>query len=208
MPKPENVHAVQQFLGFVNYLAKFMPHLSDVCEPLRHLADRDAVWAWLPKHDKALETVKNVVTHHPVLKYYDVKEPVTIQCDSSETGLGATLLQEGQPVAFASRSLSPTEQRYAQIEKECLAIVFECECFDQYLYGWDLIRMDSDHKPLEMIFGKPLLTAPKHLQRMLLRLQKYHLEVHYKKGSEMYIADFLSRAALPPEKEAPDTPEF
>ena len=77
-------------------------------------------------------------------------------------------------------------------KKECLAIVFACERFDQYLYERDLIRVDSDHKPL--------LSAPKRLQRMLLRLQKYHLQVHYKKGLEMYIADFLSRAALPLEK--------
>lgn len=97
-----------------------MPHLSDVCEPLRRHTDKDAVWTWLPKHNKALETVKNLplVTHHPVLTYYDVKEPVTIQCDASENDLGATLLQEGQPVAFAFRSLSPAEQQYAQIKKE------------------------------------------------------------------------------------------
>ena len=88
-------------------------------------------------------------------------EEVTIQCDASEVGLGATLLQKGQPVAFASRALSQTEQRYAQIEKECLAIVFACEHFDQYIFGRDYITVQSDHKPLESIFKKSLLSAPK-----------------------------------------------
>ena len=88
--------------------------------------------------------------------------------------------------AFASRSLSKTEQSYAQIEKECLAIVFGCERFKQYLLGRDSIQVESDHKPLEVIFKKSLLSAPKRLQRMLLRLQKYNLQVKYKRGSEMY----------------------
>ena len=62
-----------------------------------------------------------------MLKYFNVNESVVIQCDASQVGLGATLLQNDQPVAYASRSLTLTEQRYAQIEKECLAIVFACE---------------------------------------------------------------------------------
>lgn len=129
-----------------------------------------------------------------ILKYYNVHEEVTIQCDASEVGLGATLLQNGQPVAYASRALSQTEQCYAQIEKECLAIVFACERFDHYIYGKDHITVQSDHKPLEIIFKKYLLSAPKRLQRMLLRLQKYNLDVVYTRGKELYIADTLSRA--------------
>lgn len=197
MQTPTDVKSLQRFLGFVNYLAKFLPHLSDVCEPLRRLTDMDVEWVWLPTHDSALDTVKQLVTCHPVLKYYNLHDEVTLQCDASETGLGAVLLQNGQPVAFASRTLTPTEQRYAQIEKECLAIVFACDKFDQYLHGRDRITVHSDHKPLEVIFRKPLLTAPKRLQRMLLRLQRYHLEVIYKAGKDLHVADFLSRAAQP-----------
>ena len=86
------------------------------------------------------------------MRYYDVNEPVTIGCDASEVGLGATLLQKGQPVAYASRSLTTTERRYAQIEKECLAILFACERFDLYIYGRERVVVESDHKPLEVIF--------------------------------------------------------
>lgn len=74
-----------------------------------------------------------LVTAIPVLRYFDVNEEVTIQCDASETGLGATLMQGSQSVAFASRSLTETATMYTQIEKECLAIVFLCEHFNQYL---------------------------------------------------------------------------
>ena len=95
------------------------------------------------------------------------------------------------------RALTSAETNYAQIEKELLAIVFACEKFDQYVYGRDNVHVQSDHKPLELIFKRPLVTAPKRLQRMLLRLQRYSLEVTYVRGSEMYIADTLSRAYIP-----------
>ena len=122
---------------------------------------------------------------------------MTLQCDASQSGLGAALMQNGQPVAYASRALSAAETRYAQIEKELLAIIFACEHFEPYVYGRDMIRVESDHKPLESIFLKPLNSAPKRLQRMLLRLQKYSLIVAYKKGKEMFLANTLSRAYIP-----------
>ena len=131
-----------------------------------------------------------------MLKYYDVQEPVVVQCDASERGSGAALLQNGQPVAFASRSLSQTERKYAQIEEECLAIVFSCERFSQYLTGRKKITVETDHKPLRSIFRKIILSAPCRLRRMLLRLQRFNLDVNYKPGTQMFIADHLSRASL------------
>ena len=89
------------------------------------------MFVWECQQEEAFQTIKNMISSTPVLKYYDVASETTIQCDASESGLGATLLQNVQPVAFASRSLSTVERRYEQIEKECMAIVFECSCFNQ-----------------------------------------------------------------------------
>lgn len=133
MPKPTCKKETLSLLGFINYLAKFLPRLSEVAQPLRNLTLTNAQFMWSEQHDKAFDEVKKLVANHPVLKYYDINDEVTIQCDASERGLGATLLQNGQPVAFASRTLSAVEQRYAQIEKECLAIVFGCQKFSQYI---------------------------------------------------------------------------
>ena len=108
-----------------------------------------------------------------------------MQCDASQAGLGAALIQNGQPVVYASRALTPTETRYAQIEKEFLSIVFTCDRFDAYVFSRDLVNMETDHKPLEPIFTKSLAATPKRLQRMLLHLQKYNLQGRYKKGKEM-----------------------
>ena len=139
--------------------------------------------------------MKHDLSSTPTLAYYDVTKPVTLTCDASKQGLGAACLQNGQPIAFASRVLAPNEQKWAQIEKELLAIVFACKKFNDYIYGKEVI-IESDHKPLETIFKKQLEKAPARLQNMLLKLQKYNLKVVYKKGKEMYIADALSRAYL------------
>ena len=196
MPKPTCKQEALSLLGFVNYLAKFLPRLSEIAQPIRELTTKDAKFIWSRQHDEAFEQIKKLVTSYPVLRYYDMNAEVTLQCDASEKGLGATLLQNGQPVAFASRTLSKVEQRYAQIEKECLAIVFGCSKFSQYITRRENITVETDHKPLQPIFKKSLLDAPSRLQRMLLRLQRYNLEVRYKPGSQMYVADHLSRAYL------------
>ena len=83
--------------------------------PLRELLEKETEWMWLDKHDKAVENLKNALTNSPTLKFFDVKKEVSIECYASKDGLGAVLLQEGQPVAYCSRSMTAAEQRYAQI---------------------------------------------------------------------------------------------
>jgi hypothetical protein len=89
--------------------------------------------------------------------------------------------------------MTATEQRYAQIEKELLAVVYACRKFHDYIYGKDII-IETDHKPLVTIVKKPLQNAPARLQSMLLKLQKYNFTLVYKQGKELFIADTLSRA--------------
>ena len=115
-----------------------------------------------------------------------------VQADASLRGLGACLIQDGKPIAFASKSLSGAESHYANIERELLAVVFACIRFNTYLQG-HRFTVQSEHKPLEMIHLKSLHNAPPHLQRMLLQLQKYDMKIEYRPGSEMLLADVLSR---------------
>ena len=83
-----------------------------------------------------------------------------------------------QPIPFASKSLTDAEMRYANIERELLAIVFTCQRFSTYLLGRSFLA-ESDHKPLEMIAMKNLVNAPPRLQRMLLELQRYDVNIKY-----------------------------
>lgn len=196
MPEPTDVLGVQRLCGMVNYLAAYLPKLADVLEPIRKLTHKDVDWNWSEEQAHAFQAIKEMVTNTPVLKYYDQDKPLTVQCDASQKGLGAALLQDGQPVAYASRALTPTEQRYAQIEKEMLAMVFALEKFNIYTYGRPVV-VHTDHKPLETILRKPLIKAPKRLQAMMLRLQKYDISAMYLQGKHMYLADTLSRSFLP-----------
>ena len=196
MPSPTDRAGVQRLLGMAQYLAKFLPGLADKTKPLLDLTQKDTEWFWGNTQEEALQAVKAAVCSTPILRYYNVNEEVKLQCDASQFGLGAALLQNEQPVAYASRALTPAETRYAQIEKEMLAIVFACEHFEGYVYGRELVHIETDHKPLESIVLKPLNAAPKRLQRMLLRLQKFNLNVKYKEGRQMYLADTLSRAPV------------
>ncbi len=191
----QDVKEVQRLLGMVNYLSKFCRHLSDHYELLRQLTHKDSLWDWSDVHEQAFQNIKDTINKAPVLRYYSLMEQVVLQCDASETGHGAVLLQGGEPVAFGSRALSLTEQGYAQIEKAFLAIVYGMDKFHQYTYGRKVI-VQSDHKPLENIVRKPLLHAPKRLQRMLMRLQKYDFDITYVPGKDMLLADALSRAYL------------
>ncbi len=169
--------------------------MSTITKPNRELLKDDVEFQWGEAQEKAFQEVKDILTNAPVLAYYDVKKPVTVTCDASKYGLGAALLQEDKPVAFASRALTDAETRYAQIKKELLAVVFAFEKFNQYTYA-RCVEVETDHKPLVSIVKKSLTSAPPRLQRMLLRYQRYEFKMKYKPGKEMIIADTLSRAYL------------
>lgn len=195
MKEPKNVIELQRYLGFVNYLSKYLTNLATIAEPLRQLTRQNTPWHWDRAQQEAFDKIKSMVTEAPVLKYYDVNKPVCIQCDSSDYGLGAVLIQDERPVAYASRTLTETERNYAQIEKEALSILFACQRFEQYIVGKE-VKIFNDHQPLETIFKKSLFNSPKRLQRILLALQKYNISVSYLCGRKLILADFLSRAPL------------
>ena len=154
---------------------------------------------------ESIPRAKTRVSSTPTLSYYNLAEEVSLQCDMSQTELGAAFMQNGQPVAYASRALADAETRYAQIEKDLLAIVFACDRFHVYIYERKMVNVESDHQLLEMIKRKSLYDAPKRLQRMLLQLQRYSLRVSYKRGSQMHLADTPSRAHI---SEVDDSVEF
>lgn len=197
MPNPENKEGIQRLIGSLNFLRSYIPNVSTVTQPIRELLKADAAWNWGPEQNEAMDRIKQILTSAPVLKYYDVNKDIILQTDASQSGLGAVLLQEGQPVAYASRALTETEQRYPQIDKELLAIVYGCEKFHTYTYG-KAIDIQTDHQPLVSIVKKSLWMASPRLQKLLIRLQKYQIkEIGYVPGKLLYLADTLSRAYLP-----------
>ena len=200
---PIDKNEVERLLGTINYLAKFIPNMSTITHPIRELLKSDNKFSWGEPQIKAFSEIKQVLSAAPVLAYFNVKKPVTITCDVSQSGLGALLLQDNKPIAYVSRALTDPETRYAQIEKELLAVVFAFTRFHQYVYGKE-VAVD---KLLESITKKPLSAAPPRLQRMLLQLQRYTFTLLYKPGKDMILADTLSRAYINAKPESTDLEE-
>ena len=146
--------------------------------PLRETLVKNVSWQWVNKQDVALRKIKEVLVSKRYLTYYDVNKPVRMQVDASRSGIGAVLIQDGKPIAYASKSLTPTQQRYVIIEQEMLAVVFACQRFHQYIYG-KKVQIESDDKPLKLIMKKAMQNTPFRFQRMLLTLQKYGIELKY-----------------------------
>ena len=188
MTAPTDKQQLQSFLGMVNYMETFIPNLSHHTEPLRAMLKKDNVFHWEEQQTRSFQQVKTLIAkaNTTPLRYYDRNLPVTVQEKHIQKHKG-----EDQPIAFASKSLMDAETRYANIERELLAIVFACQHFSTYLLGRSFIA-ESDHKPLEMIAMKNLANVPPCLQRMLLELQRYDATIKYRPGKEIQLADALS----------------
>ena len=117
MPKPENVESVRRLLGMANYLSRYLPKLADIYEPVRELTRPNNAWECSDKQERALREIKQAISTAPVLRYFDTTKLTLMQCDASSLGLGTVLLQDGQPISYASRALTECERGYAQIER-------------------------------------------------------------------------------------------
>ena len=164
------------------------------------------VWGATKKeHDQRLRSclTRIITTTSPCLKFFNPNLPTRLRPDASSEGLGALLEQnhgsendeKWHPIAYASRALQPFEQRYAQIEKEVLSVVFGTERFHEYLYGRHF-TVYNDHQPLKSIFSKSIVDCPPRIQRFFLKLQKYDFNLEYAPGKTMVVSDALSRAYI------------
>ena len=208
MKAPKTKLELQRFLGMMNFLGKFIKDLAEITGPLRELLQKDREFHMSDVHRASFEKLKELATSAPILKNFCQGKEIMVTADSSDYGLGAAIFQKHEdnwhPVAYASRSLTKTEQAYAQIEKENLSVVFATTRFHQYVYANKFLVV-NDHSSLQTIFGKQLSKMPARIQRMMLKIQAYpDMTLEYRPGSKLVVADTLSRA--PEDNE--DSPEI
>jgi hypothetical protein len=144
-------------------------NLADYTQPLRDLLRQNNTWSWGPAQQGAFTRIKEELSKTTTLTLYNPAADMKVSADASSFGLGAVLLQkeesEWKPVAFASRTMSDTERRYAQIEKEALASTWACEKFAQ----WKSFVIETDHTPLMPLLGtKNLDSMPPRILRFRL----------------------------------------
>ena len=190
MPSPQNLTELQTFMGMVNYLRRFSPILAQTSEPLRQLTKKDVRFVWQPEHLKAFQSLKQIITEAPVLAHYDPEKENLIQSDGSLKGIGCVLMQEGRPVCYASQSLSEAESRYSNIEREILAACWSLKKFNHYVFSKKVV-IETDHKPLESIWKKSIPSATPRLQRLLLKMAKYNVDMRYIQGKTNVIAEWM-----------------
>ncbi|GJP82930.1 hypothetical protein CLOP_g13152 [Closterium sp. NIES-67] len=191
-PVPQDVGQVRSFLGLANYFRRFLDNYSSVVAPLTALTRKRSAWQWTDQCQKAFDEVKTMLTNAPVLALPDPSKPYEVVTDASTVGIGAVLLQEGRPVAFESRKLSPAEQRYTTSEQELLAVVHALRTWHCYLEGVDFV-VTTDHCP--KTYFATQATLIRRQARWAELLSGFTYDIRYR-ASSTNMADPLSRQPI------------
>ena len=202
MPRPKNLSELERFLGMITYYTRFIPDVATITYPLRLLKRKGKSFVWSTECELAFLKLKNEIASDRVLIPYNPELPVILACDASPFGIAAVLshiTQDGErPIAFASRSLSPAESNYSQLDREALAIVFGTHHFFIYIFG-RRFKLRTDNQPLTRIFHQnnklPAMTSAR-LLRYATFLSGFDYEIEFKKGSDHPHVDCLSRAPI------------
>ncbi len=195
-PRPKTKKEVRQFLGLAGYYRRFIPDYSELTSPLTDLAKKEVpdTVPWTERCQQVFTQVKAALCGGPLLHSPDFSLPFLLQTDASDRGLGAVLTQEiggeEHPVLYISRKLSKRETMYSTIEKECLAIRWAVLTLRYYLLGREF-TLCSDHVPLQWLHRMKDTNA--RITRWYLALQPFKFKVIHRPGTQMTVADFLSR---------------
>lgn len=201
-PSPTDITSLKAYTGLLNFYGSFIRNLSIRLAPLYELSKTGNDFIWTKEHEHIFQESKKWLNECNLLVHYDQRKPIGIVCDASAYGVGGVLFHieangQERPIKFISSTLSETERKYSQIEREALAVIFTLQRLHKFLYGQKFIIF-SDHKPLEIIFGsKKINKVTAHrLQRWAIILAQYDYEIRYRKASMMGNADALSRLPL------------
>ncbi|GJP43629.1 hypothetical protein CLOM_g3070 [Closterium sp. NIES-68] len=191
---PTNLQQLQSFLGFVNYVRRFIPNMAGLTGPLTDLLQKGAFYEWGEKQQVVFEALKNLLMSPPVLRFADPERPFEVITDASDIAIGAVLMQDFgnglQPIAYESRKMQSAERNYPVHDKEMLSIVHAFKIWRCYLTGED-VTVRTDHKSLQYLRAQPNLN-PRRIRWLDYLESNFTYKITYKKGANN-IADALSR---------------
>ena len=192
MQFPPDKETMHSFLGLVNFLNRYTPKLAELCSPLRKLILKDSHYSPGDPEHAAFDAIKAEFRKKIILPYFDRHKETILQTDASKKGFGAVILQEEQPIYYASRALTSAEKNYQNLEREAQATVWGMEKFHYFLYGRKFI-LQTDQKPLVSIFRKHMIDVSPRIQRITIRAWQYDFIPQHIPGRINVIADSLSR---------------
>ncbi len=199
-PDPTSRKDLKSFIGALSWMRKHIANLHDLLDHFRPLLKERTPWIWGQAEKNQMAKVKDAVKKMLPLMMIRPGERMILGCDASSYGLGACLSQVDEdenerPVFFASRMMTDAEIKWAQIDKELLAITWSLERLDNFVYGRK-IRVRTDHKPLLGLIKKPMACMSTRQQRLVARLLRYDFELEFIPGKELVVPDFLSRSTM------------
>ena len=192
MEFPPDKETMHSFLGLVNFLNRYTPRLAELCSPLRKLILKDSHYSPGDPEHAAFSAIKAEFKKKIILPYFDRNKQTILQTDASKKGFGAVILQEEQPIYYASRALTSAEKNYQNLEHEAQAAVWGMEKFHYFLYGRKFI-LQTDQKPLVSIFRKHMIDVSPRIQRITIQAWQYEFEPQHIAGKNNVISDALSR---------------
>lgn len=202
-PTPKNAKEVKAYVGLLNYFRSFIPSLAEEVRPLYALLKKDVKFQWTVECDEAFNRSKLLITKDAYLKIFDPAKPTLLLCDASPVGVSAVLMQRGEdgrelPVHYASMALTKTQQNYAQLHREGLAIIYGLKKFYQYLYG-RRFTIVTDAQSIKEMFSPEKATpavAAARIQRWGVYLTQFIFDIIHRSSNKMCVPDALSRLPL------------
>ena len=213
-PTPTKIEHVRSFCGLVNYYRSFIPHCSEMMQPLMQLTHKNAAWRWDAEQDNAFVNLKHALSSSPVLRLPDADRPFVVATDASDGAIGAVLMQAAsdgaplQPVGFFSRALHSAERNYSVREKEALAIVAALQHWRHHLAGRKQFTVQTDHESLKHL--ETQRSRSPRVARWTELLADYTFVIQAVRGTANAAADALSRRPdfLIPAGDAPEAAEL
>jgi len=188
-PQPKTLKSLRGFLGLTGYYSKFFHNYGRIAKPLTQLLNKNSFF-WNEEAQQAFTALKNALCSTPVLALPDFTKSFVIECDALGIGIGAVLMQEGQPLSFTSQQLSGRNLGQSTYEKEMMAILHAVDTWQPYLLG-RCFQIRTDHHSLKY-FLEQRLSSPQQ-NKWLAKMLGYDYEIIYKKGKDNIVADALSR---------------
>ena len=189
-PQPTTVTQVRSFLGLAGFYRRFVRDFSSIAAPLHELTKKGAPFEWGAPQDDAFNTLKERLTHAPLLQLPNFDKVFELECDASGIGLGAVLLQDHKPIAYFSEKLSGAALKYSTYDKELYALVRTLQTWQHYLWPREFI-IHSDHEALKHIRTQTNLNR-RHAKWVEF-IESFPYIIKHKNGKENVIADALSR---------------